>query len=400
MTPLVIAGAGPHALTLSCQLLQKRPALRRRLRVFDPSGRWLQRWQDQLHRCAIPWLRSPSPHHPHPNPHALRRFAQEQQRSGELEGPYGLPHTNLFADFCRQVERDFRLEQQVEAAAVVELQLGPSPRAPLTLGLSDGTLLQTRRLVVATGTGSPVLPPWVAAVGNSHPPQALQHSASIDLHCCPGLAGQRLLIVGGGLTSGHLALGALRLGASVTLLCRRQLRQQPFDADPGWLGPKHLKAFAAEPCWQRRHQQVLAARNGGSVTPAVAAELHRAQRLGRLRIEEHCQVERARWQGGAGGGGWTIHCQGGGELQAERIWLATGQRLGVSENPLLHQLQQQCPIPLVHDQPVLASDLSWPGSRVHVMGGLASLQLGPAARNLFGGREAALRISAAIRRAA
>ena len=36
---------------------------------------------------------------------------------------------------------------------------------------------------------------------------------------------------------------------------------------------------------------------------------------------------------------------------------------------------------------------------VHVMGGLAGLQLGPAARNLFGGREAALRITRALAKA-
>jgi len=396
----VIAGAGPQALTLCCQLLQKRPRLRQRLRVFDPSGGWLQHWHHQLHRCAIPWLRSPSPHHPHPNPHALRHYAQTRQRGGELQGPFGLPHTALFADFCRQVERDFDLNQQVEAAAVVHVQLSRNPREPLTLGLSDGTCLRTRRLVVATGAGAPQLPAWVEALGEGHPPWALEHSASIDLHHCPGQAGQRLLIVGGGLTSGQLALGALRQGARVTLLCRRPLRQQPFDADPGWLGPRYLKAFAAEPCWRRRHQQVLEARNGGSITPEVAAELRQARHRGQLRIEEHCQVAHARWRGAPdAGGSWEIHCQNGTALRAERIWLATGQRLGVSQQPLLRQLQQQCPIALVHDQPVLENDLRWPGTSVHVMGGLASLQLGPGARNLFGGREAALRIARAVAKA-
>ena len=48
MADLVIVGAGPQALTLSCLLLQKRPRLQRRLRIVDPSGRWLSRWQRQL----------------------------------------------------------------------------------------------------------------------------------------------------------------------------------------------------------------------------------------------------------------------------------------------------------------------------------------------------------------
>lgn len=45
---------------------------------------------------------------------------------------------------------------------------------------------------------------------------------------------------------------------------------------------------------------------------------------------------------------------------------------------------------------MLASDLSWPGSAVYLMGGLNALQIGPAARNLFGGREAAQRICRAV----
>ena len=96
MADLVIAGAGPQALTLCCLFLQKRPRWRRRLRILDPSGGWLSRWQRQMECYEIPWLRSPSPHHPHPNAHALRQFAHAQQRSRQLEGPYGLPHTDLF----------------------------------------------------------------------------------------------------------------------------------------------------------------------------------------------------------------------------------------------------------------------------------------------------------------
>jgi len=82
MADLVMVGAGPQALTLSCLLLQKRPRLQRRLRILDPSGHWLSRWQRQMERYDIPWLRSRSPHHPDPNAHALRRFAHRQPSEG------------------------------------------------------------------------------------------------------------------------------------------------------------------------------------------------------------------------------------------------------------------------------------------------------------------------------
>ncbi|MEX1324542.1 MAG: FAD/NAD(P)-binding protein [Synechococcaceae cyanobacterium] len=385
MTELVVAGAGPQALSLCCLLLQKRPRWRGRLRIVDPSGSWLSRWHRQMQRFDIPWLRSPSPHHPHPNPHALRRYAEERQRSRELEGPYGLPHTGLFRAFCRSVVDDFQLVDKVQAASLEEIRLNDAGAGSLQLALSDGSLIQARRLVVATGSGGPVLPTWVRRIVGPYPAAALQHSQTIDLAACRGLQGQQIVIVGGGLTSAHLALGAIRRGARVSLLCRRGLRSQPFDADPGWLGPTCLRAFRSEPCWRRRRQQVLAARDGGSITPQLAVALRREREQGNLQLHEHCQVRTACWSKGQ----WKVLCDEGSSLHADRIWLATGHHLGVSRQPLLRQMLRQRPIELVDDWPVLSHDLRWPGTNVHLMGGLAALQLGPAARNLFGGREAA-----------
>jgi lysine/ornithine N-monooxygenase len=194
---LVIAGAGPQALSLCCQLLQKRPHWRRRLRVVDPSGTWLSRWEQQMQRCEIPWLRSPSPPHPHPNPHALRRFAQERRRSRELEGPHGLPHTSLFSAFCQSVVEEFQLVKQVQAASVQQIYLDQAKPASMEVRLSDGSVVRPRRLVIATGVGVPVLPGWVHAITAGYPAEALQHSQTIDLDTCVGLRGQHILIVGG-----------------------------------------------------------------------------------------------------------------------------------------------------------------------------------------------------------
>ena len=58
----------------------------------------------------------------------------------------------------------------------------------------------------------------------------------------------------------------------------------------------------------------------------------------------------------------------GERILADQIWLATGHRQGVSQQPLLQQLHQQHPIELVDDWPVLGPDLGWPGTLVHLMG--------------------------------
>ena len=391
VTELVVVGAGPQALSLCCLLLQKRPRWRRRLRIIDPSGRWLSCWQRQMERFEIPCLRSPAPHHPHPNPNALRSYAQERRRSRELEGPYGLPRTGLFSEFCQSVVEDFQVAHQVQAVSLEEIHLEAGGPGSLHLTLSDGSLIQARRLVIATGAGEPLLPNWVRRIPRPYPKVALQHSRMIDLAACRELQGQHVLIVGGGLTSAHLALGAIQRGARVSLLCRRKLRSKLFDTDPGWLGPKYLKAFRSEPCWGRRRQQVLAARDGGSITPRLTVALQREHRRGNLQIHENCQVRQALWSTGQ----WRILCDEGRSLLADRIWLATGHNLGVSLQPLLRQLHKQQQIELVDDWPVLSDDLRWPGTNVHLMGGLAALRLGPAARNLFGGREAARLISRA-----
>jgi hypothetical protein len=90
-TDIAIIGAGPQALTLVTHILQKKDKLRSRIEVFDPSGTWMTRWHQQFAAQEIPQLRSPAVHHPDPNPHALRTFAEG--RYDELHPPYDRPGT-------------------------------------------------------------------------------------------------------------------------------------------------------------------------------------------------------------------------------------------------------------------------------------------------------------------
>lgn len=55
---LAIIGAGLHALTLVTHLLQKRQTMQGKFLVFDPSGKWMSRWQHQFAALEIPHLRS------------------------------------------------------------------------------------------------------------------------------------------------------------------------------------------------------------------------------------------------------------------------------------------------------------------------------------------------------
>ena len=113
---------------------------------------------------------------------------------------------------------------------------------------------------------------------------------------------------------------------------------------------------------------------------------------------EQCEVQRAEWKGNA----WQVHCRTGADhtciahLPLDRLWLATGSQLDVTHWPLLAAVQASQPAEIVNGLPVLDHHLRWPGCNLFVMGGAAALQLGPAARNLFGGRLASERIVPAL----
>lgn len=392
---LAIIGAGPHALTLVTHLLRKKQSMRGRLLVFDPSGTWLKQWNHQFAALDIPHLRSPAVHQPDPNPHALRTFAES--RSAELFPPYDLPGTSLFREFCQTVVERWQLESCIYPAQVLHIQPIRQRSARFCLELSGGQRVVARRVVIANGSGVPHVPDWVKQIPAIYPPDRLCHSQQIDLRGLR-LEGEQVLIIGGGLTSGHLAVGAIQRGAKVLLMSRRQVYEKLFDADPGWLGSKYLKPFWAEPDWLSRWQMIQQARNGGSMTPAMLTQLRRLAHDGSVQFYEQCQVSQARWQNTH----WQVCCNQPmihtciHNRPIDRIWLATGSQLNAAEHPLLQGVFQTHPIELVQGLPVVDEYLRWPGCGLFVMGGMAALQVGPTARNLSGGRAISDRIVPAL----
>ncbi len=393
---LAIVGAGPQALTLVTHLLQKKQTMRNRFVVLDPSGQWLQQWQHQFAAYEIPHLRSPAVHHPDPNPHALRAFAES--RFDELFPPYDLPGTQLFHDFCQEVIRRWQLQDRVVPAQVEHLEpIRKQGRQRFRLTLTNGEVLIARRVVLAIAGGIPHLPTWAQALPRTYPPERLCHSHQVDLRGLR-LSGERILIIGSGLTSGHLALGAIARGAQVMMMARRTFYEKLFDAAPGWLGPKCLKGFYAESSWEARWQMIRDARNGGSLTPAVLTKLRRLQRDGKLSFYEQCEVQSATWKENA----WQVSCNHPEahdcitHMPIDRIWLATGTTLDINHWPLLSAIREQYPISDVEGLPILDKHLRWPGCNLFVMGGAAALQVGPVARNLFGAKLACDRIVPAL----
>ena len=399
-TDIAIVGAGPQALTLVTHLLQKRKVMRDRLsagyspgfQVFDPSGNWLAQWHQQFAAQEIPHLRSPAVHHPDCNPHTLLSFAE--RRRDELFDPYNRPGSKLFREFCETVIDRWCLRDRVTQAQVVGLTY-QGKRFRLTL--DNGKVISARRVVLATGSAAPHLPAWAQRI-TGYPPERFCHAQAVDLPALPTLTGETILIVGGGLTSGHLAIGAVKRGARVLLMGRRTFQEKIFDADPGWLGPKCLKAFDAELDWEKRSQMIQQARDGGSLTPEMLTRLRRLSREGKVALYERCEVAEAIWKGDA----WQICCNHPivhdcfAHQPIHRIWLATGTKLDIAAHPLLGEISEQYPAQIVNGLPVLDEHLRWPGCELFLMGPWAALRVGPVARNLFGGKLASDRIVPAL----
>lgn len=377
-TDIAIIGAGPQALTLTTHLLQKGQRKSPQFVVLDPSGTWMQRWHQQFAAQDIPYLRSPAAHHPDPNLAGLRTFAES--RPQELFSPYDRPGRQLFQDFCQTVIQQWSLQDRVMAAEVVQIEPIQQQRHRFRLWLKDGRCLLAKRVVLAGGYGALNVPDWVRSLQDEYPADRLCHSTQVNLGQL-NIRGEQILIIGGGLTSGHLATGAVHRGAKVKLMARRQLQEQLFDADPGWMGPKYLKGFCAEPDWHQRWQMIQAARGGGSLTPEMMVQLRRARRDKTVELAESCQIEWVRWQEGR----WQVYCTDGDFYECDRIWYATGRSLDASQHPLLQEVQR-FPTEIVNGLPVLDTHLRWPGCELFVMGGLAALQVGPFSRNLRGAK--------------
>ncbi len=389
---LLFVGGGPHNLTVLTFLLKASPELRAGVRVVDPSGAWLTRWNFQMQAQEIVHLRSSSVHHPDPDPLALRRFAKG--RYDELYPPYFLPGTPLFRQFCDDVIARFGVGNSIEAGSVTALSVD---EGQLTATLATGEVLKPRQVIASLGGGERVYPgfyrAWQASADAQRPGlPPLCHSEEADLRTLGPGAGKTLLVVGGGLTAGHLALGALNRGWKVVLVARRRLQYKLFDSAPGWIGPKYLTGFLQEKRWDRRRQLIAKARGGGAMTEEIRDLLAPFRKRGLLGVKETCEVRRLSESGGR----WVADCGWGRRVSADVLWMATGNKLDLLEHPLFRQLWTTHPLQMHDGLPVLEADCRWPGLPLYLTGLPAALRVGPTARNFPGARKVASLIAHAV----
>ena len=382
MLDWLIIGGGLHGTHLAAVL---RKGGSGDIGLLDPHPEPLARWRACTEAVGMRFLRSPGVHHLDVDPFSLLQFARAQGRE-DFAPPYQRPSVELFAEHCAFVEASYGLGALRQRGRA--LRLKSAPNGAYEVETSHGQTQQARRVVLAMGMGDqPHVPAFALVLG--------AFGVKVRHVYEPGFVRPRpeegpVMVVGGGISAAQLAMRLAEDGVPVLLWMRHPPRVHQFDSDPGWIGPRYMAGFLAEPDMARRRAQITAARHRGSLPPDVDEALGQAVRSGAVQLITG-ELRNAR---PAPSGGFFLDTAAGTHW-ARQLLLCSGfegRRPGgsfVEEAIARFDLRcADCGFPIPDAQ------LQWrPG--LFVMGPLAELVVGPTARNITGARAAAARISAA-----
>ncbi|XP_075909695.1 uncharacterized protein LOC116955684 isoform X5 [Petromyzon marinus] len=365
---------------------------------------------------------------------------------------FTLPSTRLFRDFFTHQIEHYSLAGAVTAGTVDAILPvlaaagggggdGGGDGGPIVdyfqVTLKGGSTVRAHHVVLAAGptrAAMAVVPDWVSSIGERFPEDRLLHTTEFISRAGGSVANvvsepdEHVLVVGGGLSSAHMVLLAVEAGASsVTWVMRKHLQVKQFDVgDVETLvgryahrehgvrldGLPFLRQFYAERGPRRRLDMIRQARKGGAVTPEAYGQIRPLIEAGIVSLRAYCQVESASWSYKEQR--WRVVLSTGKETwSGDRIWLATGCKLDVAQDPLLANVLRHFPVPLVEGWPAIDDDLRWAtGCELYLMGQYAalkvtnlcnwmaqvwtSIKVGPHAVNLAGGQAASARIAKAI----
>ena len=376
-----IVGAGPHGLAAALLFERIDPSIR--VVVLDQSNEWLSSWKKQFRQAEIATLRSPIVHHPSPDSFALDDFVKREDFP--LSGlPYNPPTTKAFEAFCAEIINASSIDDPV-----VAIPRSIRCEGDYVIIDSHARAIHARYLIIASNPQQAIIPQWAESI--YHQSRQMQHSGEIDLANANDIAGQKIAVIGGGLTAAHLTRSALDKGALVDMILRRPLQIRNFDTDPGWLGPKYLNDYYAESDAHRRIKLARGARNGGSIPPWMRDSLVDYERDGNLKIRESQEVTSAKL---TSPNRYELSLSDGNQIDVDQVWLATGTQSS------LHAME--CLRPFLHDIafidgfPVTNNSLRLCEEPIYVMGRSATFALGPSAGNLWGATRAARRIATDI----
>lgn len=383
----LIIGGGIHGVHIAARLIDEAGVDPGRIRIVDPGPRLLDRWRTCTATTGMTHLRSPSVHHLGPNPWALQRMAgkrKNNRKSGLFAPPYDRPALGFFNEHCDRVINQFGLSDLHVQARAVSLSIDCEK---VDVELSNGEALESDNVVLAIGASEqPHWPDW-APRNDSR----VHHVFEQNFDGWPA-SEEAVVVVGGGISGGQVAIRLLNEGHRVDLVSRHPMREHQFDSDPGWLGPRFMTKFKREPNADRRRALITDARHRGSMPPDVHRDLRLAIKANRLQWHQTAVDEID-----ATGDEIAVHLSTGSLLSAQRVLLATGFSSPRPGGSLVDHLVASESLSCAKcGYPIVDESLRW-HPRVYVSGPLAELELGPSSRNIAGARRAADKLVKAAR---
>ena len=373
--------------------------------VIDPSGSWMHNWGKNFDNLSIEYLRSPALAHPNMfDMNALLAYAIANGREDELieSGCFGikclrslgqsqiglwkLPSNKLFYDFCKDLASSLHHDMvKGKITNIQKLEDGGNTIFKMTTDNDRVKSFVSKNVILAMGpVGRPVVPTQLLSCSRYflwNQPEVFTSLSRTN--------GKKVLVVGGGLTAVQAALKVIKLDHHCVLLSRRPLIERHFDIDVKWFDSRIIDkcktTFHYLPI-EDRLASLKEVRDGGSVPPLYmrqVEEVERRQRLTRV-------VGEMDYLGETQSGTFNIKFGKKNTQQFDSIIIACGVENKPDMDPLICKIQEQWPVQWRGGFPVVNEELQWEDDlNLFVVGGLASLSIGPDGGNLMGIRRGA-----------
>ncbi|RIO47694.1 FAD/NAD(P)-binding protein [Staphylococcus hyicus] len=377
MSQWIIIGGGVQATTIAIHL-RTLGLSDNHLKIIDPHEKLMAQFKNQTTRIGMEYLRSPIVHHCHPAPFDLKRFAREEDYAQPFKGRHQRPQLDMFFDHTAYWIEKYQLEACHIRDVVIDIKREDNL---WHVCLKNGKWLQAAHVILAMGTHHH---PFIPETFNNVPNVSHIHDTDIQ----PNYRASH--VVGSGISSGHLTLKLIHENPQkvIHLWMKKDFEMFDFDADPAWLGPKKMRGFQQETNLLERIKINKQERHKGSMPRDMIMALKHYQQEGRLVIHQNP----------------IIRCEAHHiiteteRVEYDHILLATGFKYDVMEQPLMKRLCQMKGARCVKEFPKTTVQLEWL-PQLYVAGMMADIELGPFARNIMGGRQAALRIGEVFQQA-
>lgn len=362
-TETLIIGAGIHGTSIAHRLGERSAVL--------DSQEPLAQWKRYTRNTGMTALRSGPVHHLGTQQYELLWRQPPNEKSGQwLKALHKdiRPRLQFFNEHAQEIADTVQPRWQCATATAIH-------------PIESGWRVETTRgdcsaynVILATGfAATPRIPEWAREREDTY-----HVFSDADIQGLP-VQGQRVAVVGGGITAGQVALSMHEKGANVTIISTHELQEKDVDSDPKYLRARELASFQALPP-ETRVRIARTQRYPGTMPWDVYRPLRELIRQGNI---EH-RVTQDEPNG-------TLSFDG---RPADIAILATGLT-GAPGGTLLHQVENQYGLQRIDEVPN-TKNCRW-AYGLYVSGTNAQASLGPFAGNIWGAMQAGEAIERQIR---